>query len=173
MKIDSKCCQFDQMIKCYLIFGFDQPSNSSHQSKCWTRWLELGMFWATLCHPPRMDSGWPRLKSMWRLDLLMHTMVSLKKTWICLSQGKTFTGIGPTPSIAKNIAAEAAVHHIATIMSRWKNLRLQIKFSILQLLIMRITTPYCNYHEQWPNWGRGSDWPTVWGQVGRFFELQK
>ena len=33
------------------------------------------------------------------------------------SQGKTFTGIGPTPSIAKNIAAEAAVHHIATIMS--------------------------------------------------------
>ena len=32
-------------------------------------------------------------------------------------QGKTFTGIGPTPSIAKNIAAEAAVHHIATIMS--------------------------------------------------------
>ena len=33
------------------------------------------------------------------------------------SQGKTFTGIGPTPSIAKIIAAEAAVHHIATIMS--------------------------------------------------------
>jgi len=32
-------------------------------------------------------------------------------------EGKTFTGIGPTPSIAKNIAAEAAVHHIATIMS--------------------------------------------------------
>ena len=37
--------------------------------------------------------------------------------YFCKSQGKTFTGIGPTPSIAKNIAAEAAVHHIATIMS--------------------------------------------------------
>ena len=34
-----------------------------------------------------------------------------------LWQGKTFTGVGPTPSIAKNIAAEAAVHHIATIMA--------------------------------------------------------
>ena len=42
-----------------------------------------------------------------------------KKLYFCLFlwQGKTFTGIGPTPSIAKNIAAEAAVHHIATIMS--------------------------------------------------------
>ena len=55
-------------------------------------------------------------------------MIDLKEI-ICLNQyyagsssstalqGKTFTGIGPTPSIAKNIAAEAAVHHIATIMS--------------------------------------------------------
>ena len=40
-----------------------------------------------------------------------------RKLYFCKSQGKTFTGIGPTPSIAKNIAAEAAVHHIATIMS--------------------------------------------------------
>ena len=41
-------------------------------------------------------------------------IVSIHRTQM---QGKTFTGIGPTPSIAKNIAAEAAVHHIATIMS--------------------------------------------------------
>ena len=66
------------LIKCNLILGFDQPSHPSHRSKCWTRWLEPGMFWATLCHPPRMDSGWPQLKSMWRLDFLIYNMI---KVW--------------------------------------------------------------------------------------------
>ena len=31
----------------------------SHRSKCWTRWWELGMCWATLCPLQRMGSGWP------------------------------------------------------------------------------------------------------------------
>jgi len=32
-------------------------------------------------------------------------------------EGKTFSGCGPTRSIAKNIAAEAAIHHMATVMA--------------------------------------------------------